>query len=95
MLVRLLAPLLGVIVFIAAAVLFSFLFLIGAAAALGLWGWLAWKTRHLRRAGGGAAPQREPEGHVIEGEYRVEERPGMRDAISEPEAPPRNKDGPP
>jgi len=87
MLVRLLAPLLGAIAFIVAAVLFSFLFLIGAAAALALWGWLAWKTRHLRRQAG-ADPQREPGGHVIEGEYRVEERPESPTALGEPEPPP-------
>lgn len=91
MLVRLLAPLLGVIAIIVAAVLFSFLFLIGAAAALGLWGWLAWKTRHLRREGGGAAPRGAPEGQVIEGEYRVEERPETPAALGEPE-PPQDQD---
>jgi len=82
MLVRLLAPLLGVVAFVAAAVLFSFLFLIGAGVALAVWGWLWWKTRHLRRQAG-AAP-REPGGHVIEGEYRVDEQPERTAALGEP-----------
>lgn len=87
MLARLLAPLLGVIAFVAAAVLFSFLFLIGAAVALALWGWLWWKTRHLRRQAG-AAPAREAGGQVIEGEYRVEEGHEAPAALGEPRRPP-------
>jgi hypothetical protein len=35
-----------------------------------VWGWLMWRTRHLRRDMERAA--KESEGVVIEGEYRVE-----------------------
>lgn len=90
MLLRVLSLLLGVIGFLAAAVMFSVLFLIGAAAALALGGWFWWNTRHLRRQAS-AAPRPGPGGHVIEGEYRVEERPEIPAAPNDPESP-RNGD---
>jgi hypothetical protein len=80
MLIRLLSLTLGAIGFIVAAFFFSVLFLVGAAVLLAFWGWLAWKTRHRRRAGPvppGAASASDGGGQVIEGEFRVEEHPEL------------------
>jgi len=71
-LLRFLAPVLGVVAFVAGAVLFSFVFLFGAVLVLAIWGYLWWKTRQLRRQPG-AWPPRPPGGEVIEGEYTVEQ----------------------
>jgi len=71
MLLRILAPVLGVVAFVAGAIFFSVLFLVGAVLVLAIWGHLWWKTRHLRRQPGGWPP-RPPGGDVVEGEYTVE-----------------------
>jgi hypothetical protein len=56
----------GIALFIAAFIFASVIFAVGAVLALILWGWLMWRTRHLRRE------MERAEGTVIEGEYRVE-----------------------
>lgn len=77
-LLRFLAPVLGVVAFVAGAVLFSVVFLIGAVLVLAVWGYLWWKTRQLRGQPG-AWPPRPPAGDVIEGEYTVEHHRGALD----------------
>ena len=57
---------LGILLFIAALFFASVVLAAAALLALGIWGWLWWKTRDLRKAAAQA------EGTVIEGEYRVE-----------------------
>lgn len=61
----------GVVLFILAIIFASVLLAVAGGVALGVWAWLAWKTRKLRRemAQQGAA---RGDGSVIEGEYRVE-----------------------
>jgi len=56
----------GVVLFILALLFTSVLLAVAGGIALGVWAWLAWKTRRLRRAPPPA------DGSVIEGEYRVE-----------------------
>ena len=58
---------LGVVLFVLALVFASVVLAVAGGIALGVWAWLAWKTRKLRR---GAQPA--ADGSVIEGEYRVE-----------------------
>lgn len=57
---------LGVVLFVLALVFASVVLAVAGGIALGVWAWLAWKTRKLRREAGTAG------GSVIEGEYRVE-----------------------
>ena len=57
---------LGVVLFVLAFVFASVVLAAAGGIALGVWAWLAWKTRSMRRQAGRA------EGSVIEGEYRVE-----------------------
>ena len=57
---------LGVVLFALAFVFASVVLAAAGGIALGVWAWLAWKTRGMRRQAGRA------EGSVIEGEYRVE-----------------------
>lgn len=57
---------LGILLFIAALFFASVVLAAAALLALGVWGWLWWQTRELRKAAAKA------EGTVIEGEYRVE-----------------------
>jgi hypothetical protein len=57
---------LGILLFVAALFFASVVLAAAALLALGVWGWLWWKTRDLRKAAARA------EGTVIEGEYRVE-----------------------
>lgn len=57
---------LGILLFIAALFFASVVLAAAALLALGVWGWLWWQTRALRKAVAKA------EGTVIEGEYRVE-----------------------
>lgn len=58
---------LGAVLFVLALVFTSVLLAVAGGIALGVWAWLAWKTRRLRRQAPPAA-----DGPVIEGEYRVE-----------------------
>jgi len=69
-LTRILGALLGIALFIAAFIFTSVILAIAAVLAMIVWGWLMWRTRHLRRDIERAA--KEGEGVVIEGEYRVE-----------------------
>ena len=57
---------LGVVLFVLAFVFASVVLAAAGGIALGVWAWLAWKTRGMRRQAGRAR------GSVIEGEYRVE-----------------------
>jgi hypothetical protein len=59
----------GVVLFILAAIFASVLLAVAGGVALGVWAWLAWKTRGLRREAARAKPG---DGEVIEGQYRVE-----------------------
>ncbi len=59
----------GLVLFVLAFIFASVILAVAGGIALGVWAWLAWKTRGLRREAGRAAPK---EGSVIEGEYRVE-----------------------
>jgi hypothetical protein len=65
-LLRVVGLIAGVALFIAAFIFASVIFAVGAVLALILWGWLMWRTRHLRRE------MERRDGTVIEGEYRVE-----------------------
>jgi hypothetical protein len=56
----------GVVLFILAAIFASVLLAVAGGVALGVWAWLAWKTRKIRRE------MEKAESSVIEGEYRVE-----------------------
>jgi FtsH-binding integral membrane protein len=66
MLQRVVSFVLGIALLIAAFFFASIIFAIAAILALIIWGWLMWRTRHLRRE------MERAEGSVIEGEYRVE-----------------------
>jgi hypothetical protein len=57
---------LGILLFIAALFFASVVLAAAALLALGVWGWLWWKTRDLRKRA------KQAEGTVIAGEYRVE-----------------------
>jgi len=63
---RILGAALGLVLFILAFLFASVLLAVAGGIALGVAGWLAWKTRKLRREAAKA------EGTVVEGEYRVE-----------------------
>lgn len=56
----------GIALLIAAFIFASVIFAVAAILALMIWGWLMWRTRHLRRE------LERGKGSVIEGEYRVE-----------------------
>jgi hypothetical protein len=57
---------LSVVLFVLALVFTSLVLAAAGGIALGVWAWLAWKTRKLRREAA------QGDGSVIEGEYRVE-----------------------
>lgn len=63
---RIVGAALSVVLFVLALVFTSLILAAAGGIALGVWAWLAWKTRRLRRGAGSA------DGAVIEGEYRVE-----------------------
>ncbi len=56
----------GIVLLVLAFIFASVIFAVAAILALMVWGWLMWRTRHLRR------DLERGEGTVIEGEYRVE-----------------------
>jgi hypothetical protein len=56
----------GIVFLVLAFVFASVIFAVAAILALMIWGWLMWRTRHLRR------DLARGDGTVIEGEYRVE-----------------------
>jgi len=58
--------LLGLVLFAAALIFTSLILALAGGIALGVWVWLWWKTRELRREAAKAGDS------VIEGEYRVE-----------------------
>jgi len=59
----------GLVLFVLAFIFASVILAVAGGIALGVWAWLAWKTRGVRRE---AARARPGEGSVIEGEYKVE-----------------------
>ncbi len=61
----------GVVLFVLAIIFASVLLAVAGGVALGVWVWLMWKTRKLRRQMEQEAAAR-GDGSVIEGEYRVE-----------------------
>lgn len=63
----------GVVLFILAIIFASVLLAVAGGVALGVWVWLMWKTRKLRKE----AEKRG--GTVVEGEYRVEREVGRID----------------
>ena len=72
-LLRVIGVMLGIAMFVAAFIFASVIFVIVAAAALVIWGWVWWRTRDIRRT------MREGDSVVIEGEYRVEREVGRLD----------------
>ena len=56
----------GLVLFVLAFVFASVILAVAGGIALGVWAWLAWKTRDLRREA------KKAQGTVVEGEYRVE-----------------------
>jgi len=60
----------GIVLFILAIVFASVLLAAAGGIALGVWAWLAWKTRKLRQEMKQGMAR--GDGSVIEGEYRVE-----------------------
>jgi len=56
----------GLVLFVLALIFASVILAAAGGIALGVWAWLAWKTRNVRRG------MRKGDGSVIEGEYRVE-----------------------
>jgi hypothetical protein len=63
---RILGAALGIALFVLAFMFASVLLAVAGGIALGVWAWLAWKTRKLRRE------MQRSQGTVVEGEYRVE-----------------------
>jgi hypothetical protein len=59
----------GLVLFVLAFFFASVILAAAGGIALGVWAWLWWKTRELRREVKKAA---QADGSVIEGEYRVE-----------------------
>ncbi|MDA1117941.1 MAG: hypothetical protein O2979_08015 [Proteobacteria bacterium] len=57
---------LGLALFVLAFIFASVILAVAGGIALGVWAWLAWKTRGMRRE------MAKGDGSVIEGEYRVE-----------------------
>ena len=69
-LLRLATAIVWIVLLVAAFIFTSVILAVAAIVALMLWGWIMWRTRHLRRAVTRAAE--EGEHVVIEGEYAVE-----------------------
>ncbi|MEX2198364.1 MAG: hypothetical protein WD886_06100 [Burkholderiales bacterium] len=64
---RLVGAALGLVLFVLAFIFASVVLAVAGGVALGVWAWLAWKTRKIRRE-----PEKKGDPSVIEGEYRVE-----------------------
>lgn len=56
----------GLVLFVLAFFFASVILAVAGGVALGVWAWLAWKTRGLRKE------MKKTDGTVVEGEYRVE-----------------------
>lgn len=71
---RIVGAALGLVLFVLAFIFASVVLAVAGGVALGVWAWLAWKTRKLRREmeQGAARETARGDGSVIEGEYRVE-----------------------
>jgi hypothetical protein len=66
----------GLVLFVLAFIFASVILAVAGGIALGVWAWLWWKTRELRRKA------QKADGSVIEGEYRVErETPRIDDDV--------------
>jgi len=63
---RILGVVLGLALFILAFLFASVILAVAGGIAIGVWAWLTWKTRKLRRE------MEKTGGAVVEGEYRVE-----------------------
>ena len=63
---RILGAALGIALFVVLFIFAGALLAVATGVGLGVWAWLAWKTRKLRRE------MAKAEGTVVEGEYRVE-----------------------
>lgn len=63
---RIVGAALGLVLFVLAFIFASVVLAVAGGVALGVWAWLAWKTRKIRRDTTTGDPS------VIEGEYRVE-----------------------
>lgn len=63
---RLVGAALGLVLFVLAFIFASVVLAVAGGVALGVWAWLAWKTRKIRRE------TKKGDSSVIEGEYRVE-----------------------
>jgi len=63
---RILGAALGIALFVLAFIFASVILAVAGGIALGIWAWLAWKTRGIRRE------MERSQGAVVEGEYRVE-----------------------
>lgn len=63
---RILGIALGLVLFVLAFFFASVILAVAGGIALGVWAWLSWKTRKLRRE------MAQAQGAVVEGEYRVE-----------------------
>jgi hypothetical protein len=66
LLLRIAGIVVGLFLFALAFIFSMAVLAVAGGIALGVAGWLAWKTRHVRREA------RQAQGTVIEGEYRVE-----------------------
>lgn len=66
LLLRIAGIVLGLVLFVLAFIFASVVLAVAGGIALGVWAWLAWKTRHVRRE------MDQAQGTVVEGEYRVE-----------------------
>ena len=63
---RIIGIALGLVLFVLAFIFASVILAAAGGIALGVWAWLAWKTRKIRRE------MEKDDPSVIEGEYRVE-----------------------
>lgn len=63
---RILGAAVGLVLFVLAFIFASVVLAVAGGVALGVWAWLAWKTRKIR------SEMKKGDPSVIEGEYRVE-----------------------